>query len=200
MSLAPQTRDVVVLGRFNPHIINPEWLKKQEICEGADVKVLFGFNMDDQRGEFRFSIGKFKWQVTDARLSIGTTDGNPSELAAAVIDKLPHTPLSAIGHNFSYRMDADAEKRLRVPQLGELDRTGLAENRGTVRQTSWSCIMELANALLNMKVVQRDNSLEVTTNLHRDVSDPAKIKELAHDFEKDVQLSNRMVSSIVGPR
>lgn len=198
MAFRVQSRDVVVLGRFNPHIINPAWLRKVKICESDnDVNIEFGFNMDERRGVFQFTIGDFRWQVTDTRLNIGSLEGNPSEMAARVLEKLPHTPITAVGHNFAYR--SESTEGMRLPQIGDLDGPRLSQDHSLeVNRLSWACTVQLANAVLNMKVTKLTNSVEVTTNIHREASSVEEVTAISEGFEKDSELSKKMVGSITG--
>ena len=197
MPLKVQSRDMVVVGRFNPHIINPEWLRREEICESRNVNVEFGFNLDERRGIFQFVIGDFRWQVTDSRLLISSRDENPSEMAAKVLEKLPHTPITAVGHNCLYR--SESTEGMRLPQIGELDAATLtAGHDWKVSQLTWSCVLQLVKATFSMKVVKLVDAVEVTTNVHRDATDVGQVIEISKGFVDDMESSKKMITSILG--
>lgn len=201
MSLKLQSRNIVVVGAFNPRIILPAWLQKVGIVEPTDTKPEVGFEITSNERAFRFSTGGFRWHVTDSRLKIHSQEGNPAALAAKVVGCLPHTPLSAVGHNVEYR--SESTDGLRLPQIGELNSVTLknkcASKVRKVNETGWSCQLEVAeDETLNIRVVQRSGTVEVSTNLHREVTDVQQIGEIAEGFEDDVGLSNETISSMIG--
>ncbi|MFO7903223.1 MAG: hypothetical protein ACQESR_11555 [Planctomycetota bacterium] len=199
MPLNLQSRNVVIVGAFNPRIILPDWLQKVGIVEPMDTKTEVEFEVGGKdRPGFRFSTGAFRWHVTDSRLKIDSQHENPATLAARVLEHLPHTPLSAVGHNLEYR--SESIDGLRLPQIGELNSAALKkEYNKTVRETGWSCRLELAEGvLLNIRAMQRLGTIEVSTNLHREVPDVDKVRMIARGFEEDVSLSNNIVSSMIG--
>jgi hypothetical protein len=115
---------IVAIGPFNPHIVEPGWLCKQGICDEAEFG---GFdiirNADDADEVFQF--GKEEWLVNFSRLSI-STDAFEAGVKAAeaiikVLQKLPHTPVRAVGHNFHFscRLSELGDRSIPMPKLGD---------------------------------------------------------------------------------
>src|SRR5438477_4554343 len=90
--------DVVVVGRFNPHIVNPEWLAKNGICGGEGDDVNFMVSVTPRGGAFRFAIDGAEWEVNYDRMQIDSSSHKKeiSVWASGVISNLPHTPLFAV--------------------------------------------------------------------------------------------------------
>lgn len=197
MPITLQSLDVVVAGRFNPHIITPEWLKKVQICQ-ASAEVEMSFEVGSDGPAFAFEVDSLKWQVSNARLRISTAspNRNPARQAAKVLQVLLHTPIAAIGHNCTYRCDREKWQG-RTPALGDTgwDELGIY---GAPQGTTWSCSLELAGAVLNLKLEQTQYSVEVSTNLHRNVSEVEQVIEAADGFEDDIAMMTKLVQKIAG--
>ena len=111
--------DTVVLGRFNPHIISPPWLAQEKIIvEGETVEAEIA--VAGRAVAFRFKTGDLAWHVDYNQLIISTEKiADTAAIAAKVVEKLPHTPLAAIGSNFRYRCGL-SEWKGRLPKLNDV--------------------------------------------------------------------------------
>ncbi|MBN2476069.1 MAG: hypothetical protein JXB62_15770 [Pirellulales bacterium] len=199
MPIALQSFDVVVVGRFNPYIVTPQWLHKEGMCQSESAEVAIGWSPSGP-SVFSFSLDDFRWQVSDSRLmvSANTAGLDPAERVARVVEKLPHTPVSALGHNFHYRSEIGKWEG-GLPKIGELDGQGI-EQFGKLRQLSWSCALELHDLVFNMTLERREGSIEINTNLHREVSEIEQVMEMAEGFGGDLALSHRLIQSITKER
>ncbi len=199
MGVRLQKLDVVVVGRFNPHIITPAWLADQGVCARADAEMLFGFDVQGRQGIFRFSVDGHQWNVTDTRLIISSSDPDEhaASKAAAVILKLPHTPISAVGHNFHYECDRQHWKGAQ-PQLGDIDFEKL-QNHGTAQSVSWTCTIEQSGGLVcKLTFNETRDAIDVHSNLHRDVKNADEALQICKLFRTDLELSNKLVNTLAG--
>jgi len=196
MPIALKSLDIVVVGRFNPYIINPPWLCRMGICKAKEAEGEVRVEIPGGRAVFHFQMDGLRWQVTDACLMVSTDSVGrpPGERVAQIIEKLPHTPISAVGHNIHYHCDIEAWKG-GLPRIGDLDSRGVVAF-GKPRQLSWSCALELADLLFNMKLEQHESSLQIDTNLHREASEVERVVEIAKRFRDDLELSSRLIGSI----
>lgn len=195
MPLTVNLLDVVVIGRFNPYIISPPWLIEQGLAsEKVDVKI--GLDLDKGRGIISVDIEGFSWHVTDSRLTISVRDPrkNPSELAGRVLEKLPHTPVSAIGHNYHFRCEL-TEWHGRLPQIGDIDQTSL-QSFGSPESVSWGCKLKQASQVVAIDIEQLPDAITIHTNTHRTVSRASDVIDLAEQFFSDLEQSKKLVHSI----
>ena len=94
--------NIVVTGAFNPSIIQPAWLISTGIVSppSDDEEVSIEMPVVSPSLIFRFEIGEAKWTVATDRLILEPKNGKPIQsLASAVLEKLSHTPLTAVGTN-----------------------------------------------------------------------------------------------------
>ena len=194
--------DTVVLGRFNPHIISPPWLAKEAIIaeqEPVEAEIaLMGRTV-----AFRFKTGDLTWQVDYTRLIISTEKiSDTAAMAAKVVEKLPHTPLTAIGNNFRYRCSLSQWKG-RLPKLDDVGFDQL-KRYGEVQSVGWKASVRHSDGM----TVNTDVSLEPTAeslspmltvniNYHRQVQSAADLIAAAHRFDEDRKASVTFLESLL---
>jgi hypothetical protein len=193
----------VVIGRFNPQIIAPPWLAKEGIISGeGEIEI----KLTGRAVAFQFKTGEFTWQVDYNRLSI-TTDKpkNTAALATKVVEKLPHTPLTAFGNNFRYQCSQPQWKG----RLPKLDGIGMEQLKafGDVQSVGWSASIGQAEGVtINVQVtLEPTESLSptmVTVNLnyHRQVSDAAAFISASQEFESDRRASASFLEKLLGDK
>ncbi|MFC1643131.1 hypothetical protein ACFL5O_10695 [Myxococcota bacterium] len=104
MKLEPHSErlSVVVIGQFNPSIVSPAWLEKEELIspEAAGAAKLEIVAPEIAS----FDIGERKVQVLRDRMLITTADAREQEtirdLACGILELLSHTPTSKVGLNY----------------------------------------------------------------------------------------------------
>jgi hypothetical protein len=142
----------------------------------------------DRDVAFRFKTGELMWQVDYSRLVISTDKiSDTSALAAKVVEKLPHTPVSAMGNNFCFRCDF-SQWRGRLPQLGDVSIEALKEH-GAVQAVGWRASIsqkENLTVTADMTVEPADPaSVIVNVNYHRPVNDAEAVVVAARSFQED---------------
>jgi len=106
----PDKWNIVVLGMWNPHVFSPQWMakhlfEKEEIEIGVEMALAPGLPA-------RFAVEGVKVLVREDRLAVGV-DGELTDdalermakVAGDILRKLCHTPVSAVGFNFSWSED-----------------------------------------------------------------------------------------------
>jgi hypothetical protein len=109
--------NIIILGSWNIAIINPFWLKKEfsELIEEEEkiiAEIIFGQNQ-----KIRYNIKKKNSIIIieNNRLMISSKLINKENLlfvvnlGLGIFKKLPHTPITAIGHNFSYEINENED-------------------------------------------------------------------------------------------
>lgn len=94
---------IVVLGAFNPAIIQPWWLAKLDLISDSEAKA--SQTQAITREISLFETGWFKLQCLEDRLQVETTDEgrfpDVRDLAVNICRVLEHTPIHAFGFNSS---------------------------------------------------------------------------------------------------
>ncbi len=190
MGLKLSEVSTVVAGSFNPQIISPPWLvKEQVIAEPKQVEMQLA--KVGRSIAFRFKIGDLAWQVDYMQLAVSTEDidSDTAAIVAKVVEKLPHTPLTAIGNNFHYRCN-HSQWQGRLPKLDDLGFDEL-KTYGNVQSVGWRASVVRPHGLtVNTEVsLEPTESLSpmvtVNVNCHRQVSSAEELIAAARRFEED---------------
>jgi hypothetical protein len=115
--LVPEATTIVVVGAWNPAILTPEWLLRRAFgAEGAGDEEV-GIEWSPSSGiPATYLIRGVYFHALSRRLTVRPATVTEDSLNLAgrcvrnVLEALPHTPVSAFGHNFSFvEDDADAD-------------------------------------------------------------------------------------------
>lgn len=197
-----QSFDIVIAGRFNPHIITPSWLIRTELAKESEPKVQLGFDPQSHSPSFRIQVDRVTWSTSDSRLELSAkfSDVDLSVPATAILKLLPHTPIQAVGHNFHFKWKI-AEWSGRIPQLGEVNFEGLRQFGEPVNTTWTSGFRVDKNLVVQLQLVHSENSVEVHTNFHRDASNCEAglkaVENFPHDFDRTKELIQKITGMVV---
>jgi hypothetical protein len=114
MMIEPKSSDVavVLLGSFNPAIINPDWLVLNEVIGKTQAEAREIGLITPQWSEFRVST--YQYQVTPQRFQVILESAPYIELQDAVTkifqELLPHTPVQQFGVNRSVHLSVGSEE------------------------------------------------------------------------------------------
>lgn len=156
----------VAIGTFNIYVIQPRWLVEVGLLQKTD-KVLM--EADLTRPGFKFTqVGRARgWEVRPDRLVIESEqpDEDCGSALADILDKLPWTPLTAVGTNVTFAGD-----------LSDLDRMAGAcafppceppEGHKVVQRTLHIGI-QVGDNIFNLQV-NRNGEAEVSINAHTEL-------------------------------
>ncbi len=187
----------VAVGAFNPHIVEPRWLIKQKIRREVDfLGIDFMPGTDEDEEVFRF--GNEEWQVDYTRLAVTTRDFDASKKAVQaitkVLEKLPHTPVKAVGHNFHFSCTLAEWEGYPVPQLGEVGSPGIGGHH--LVQNRWSGIYEIAKSRVEVSVdVAAGQEIVVFLFNHERRTEPGDCDaalEALRTLSDDIKLTKRI--------
>jgi len=175
MKPAPAHWTIVILGRWNVSIFNPDWLGKNLF----DNKELFVEVPMEPGLPMRFTGDNVLLIPHSDRVILGakeTTNDNLThmeKLATKLVDILPHTPIGAVGVNFGYDVRPIPEKireAFRNPHAKEF-----TEHELTVPSKSfkWSC--KYHGETVNMSFDFDNDKLLVKSNFHSDAHTAAQV-------------------------
>jgi len=121
--------NLVIIGRWNVLILRPDWFIKEfpEIIHSkAKDAIPVEFSFDT--GFIRFTLEGVRIQPMANRLALVTIveDENHydrvAQLATGIVEKLPHTPFVAVGHNVAYNLtEEESMKYVPKDKLDELE-------------------------------------------------------------------------------
>lgn len=106
MELIEGEFSIVLVGRWNPFIFNPEWIRTH-LCE-EQCEVVVAIPVDNPDAPKQISFSGIKLFPSANKLDVRPEITNVEELARCseitnkVIQLLPHTPISAVGINFAF--------------------------------------------------------------------------------------------------
>lgn len=182
-------KNCVVVGHFNAAIIKPPWLVKQGILPDGEMQLSLSDRPEAPRV---FKFAGLDWQVGPTRLVVSpvSPDGvNPAVPVGQILRKLPHTPISAIGHNFIF--DVEPNDPSLEPRLGSRPMRDLASKLGgDFMETSWSlAVQHLKGYRLTLKVQTGVNMQKADANFHFNVDSAEQAAELTARFDECGQVA-----------
>lgn len=135
--LVLESAETVILGAFHPQIITPEWILSEGIL-GADGEAEWdpspkssgvAFSLTGQGSlcteESHEGVIETSWEIDYDSLLISSETADCGVLAAAVLDRLPYVPTTAVGHNFYYSFPKNAWPTELAPRLGGIGHQSL---------------------------------------------------------------------------
>lgn len=192
--------DTVVIGRWNPHIINPPWIISQDLVQVDSLPDAdrFAMQVGISTGHgiaFQFDFGGFGWTIDFDRLVILNKQGqNTAALAAGVLAKLPHTPVTGVGNNFRYRADEQNWN----PRLRTLVDSPELTRFGTITKASLGYSVGIREGLtVNVSLEDCPPMLQVSLNFHRAAKKETDVQLAAPSFESDKELGQQMIRALM---
>ncbi len=105
MEIKPNSFTVVIVGRWNPYILAPQWITQHLFNDVPPVQIEFSLNLDLPN---RYKILNVLITPTPEKVILTSVDNSVEsltqmgEVAIKLCNTLAHTPLNAIGINFGY--------------------------------------------------------------------------------------------------
>ena len=160
----------IALGTFNMYIIQPTWLAKQGIIPDA-IEIKIEANLEEPGLRFSSPSLASQWLVTPARLAVESEewDEDCGSQIAKVIDKLPWTPLVAIGTNTVYEARlSDLPKPLRFLHDDKHPKLPRGFRK---EQTSYVITVRKTDRVFSLHIALHKDKIELKTNVHTHVKD-----------------------------
>ncbi|WP_176051072.1 hypothetical protein [Burkholderia sp. BCC1644] len=193
MELQSDKMTLVIAGAWNPAILTPQWIAQHVLGFPADRDFQVGVELPIQEyGQApRFSFESLSVMATPATLLFAlNADDRPHvqktfEVAAKVLELLPHTPVSGVGVNFMFtdtKPDANVATTFRSHD-GVLAKLPDEEQNATIVQQSWQATVKLSDHLANVNCIKRGDRFEVAINHHFNVSSAVGAKRIVENPE-----------------
>jgi len=184
--------NTLVRGNFNPYVVTPEWLARQEIWQAKEAEVVLGVLA---RG-LRFRADDVEWVVDTDRLLISSPVKDCGKLAAEVLSLLPHTPVLAVGNNFTFVGDPEEWGASPIPTLGAATPDDFPEDLRPT-QVRWSSIIQHENVRIEIGVIFGSDSVAVRLNFHRQTPDATVAAVAATEFLSDKRTAETLLKRVV---
>lgn len=190
-----KTSDIVVIGAFNPAIISPGWLIEQGIAtapaEPTSIDLELGL-----RNDIVFTLDECRWRVSPDRLVVEPLSAaNPVAKIKAVVEKLPHTPVRAVGLNFHFHCPVTAWKGGQ-PTLGTFAPDSLTLG-GKVQHRVWTTGVAFDDgSQLNLTVRTTEAQTLADFNFHRMAVKTDKVLEALDKFDQDLSKARGIVAQL----
>lgn len=176
MNFREEFNVLVIVGRWNKNIFNPDWVSKY-LLPNEKLEVEIPLNVD---GSFRISSKKVRIFVLGNLLNFAPIDKSDEnfefiqDLGLKTADYLPHTPVSAFGINFVF------EEKINQ-QLSELlkvaDQDKLIQFGSKIKQERYRHQLEFDEKLLNLTISTDYKRIAFDFNFHFNISNLIEFKE-----------------------
>lgn len=153
----------IAVGSFNIYVFQPIFIGQ---IAGVPEGTRFDMEADFSRPGFKatFADSALEFYVRPDRVMIETVTGGTDcgAVLSRVLDRLPWTPIEALGHNFvfwSNRSECD----------GMLENASFpffsSEDEGKVHRT-WHAAINIGSVVYNLQVSQQPDKCELSANAH----------------------------------
>ena len=194
--------NITIVGQWNVAILSPKWIQSQfpEFKSTDDIPMEIGINIRD----IRFTIKDIIVNPSPNRLVVSpkveTNDCYETLIAlvSGIVSELEHTPIIAVGSNFSYVLDKSEDIK---PVSGDSER--LDEYYKSIgKKFSGSFISQHVLVEKDRQItVHYDispNAKIVSFNYHQNTENHERINNFIQDFINQQHDSSKMLSNLIG--
>lgn len=209
MELQSDKTTMVIAGAWNPAILTPKWIAQHALGFPPDRDFQVGVELPIQ--EFgqapRFTFESLTVMATSATLLFALSADTRTqvkktfEVAAKVLELLPHTPVSGVGVNFMFA-DTAADAKVATTfssHDGVLAKLPELEQDAMIVQRSWQATVKLSDHLANVNCVKQNDRFETTINHHFNVSSAAAARRIVENpdaFDTLLALSKAIIGGL----
>lgn len=194
---------LVVVGNWNPAILQPEWIVR-EVIGGDPAATQVQLEFSPIAGiPPKTTIGNVTFVPTNSRLQMHPKFVNEENLLQVetytrkILASLLHTPVKAIGENFLFRLAEPSEAAVNeFPVVQDL--TEKLDFDFTVKDREIGLSVEIVGGpTMNMERWLKNNgSIEFKFNFHYEVSSAAQANQvLEHSFLANFERAKKIVEA-----
>ncbi len=177
---------VVVASQFNPSIITQHWLIKNNFFleeEFSPDSVFSPLVADIKTNQFNILVMPERLQFTPKVDNTETQCNLITSKLGKIIEKLPHTPFSALGFNFLWLIDTEADSQTKVSRklffknesnLYKKFDTDDANFGSYMSKDILGCRLKLEIKPVRALMKDNKNFLQCAFNFHLDLPDEEK--------------------------
>lgn len=188
MRLDHSSSALVIVGGWNAHILNPEWIgrylfdgKKQKLKVQFSSELPHGFSL--QFPALRVSSKEVRIELQGNKLSISPVEidqfNRVEEIALKLADYLPHTPVSGFGINYVFtdkNINDDLNNIIRAKDLGIIEKFG-----ASLISQQYTRTLEMDEKILNISIELMEEKVNIKLNFHFEISDLPQFKSLINE-------------------
>lgn len=210
MRLLADKSTLVVVGGFNPALLNPNWIGKHALGWKDDQKqVQVGIQIPAWHGSTdlsspRFMLEGFAYSVTPQRLTFyfGDLDIASTAKVMHVVEQifklLSHTPVNGIGFNFGFESNKPSAKldELLKPELSLIE---AIDEDASIAVRLWGNAIRIGEILYTISCKQEADKFSVDINIHQNVNNTAAICALLADgdlFQKHLDKAKLLATTL----
>ena len=207
-----------MVGRWNQAILTPDWLTKnvRSLSNQAAPNPEFQMPLTPLRVRLGFPDFYIKPEIDqliiESRHDTSVAFGKMSQTLKEICEKLSHTPISAIGHNFTFLLNE--QERLHGLDFLAIENTvkenlrNINTDVGTIARSSsqFVCGLEMQDKpyTLNLHIEHtNENARIVQFNFHYVVGETTErqsINEIIDNFERNYAVSTKALETITESR
>ena len=205
MKLDHSSSALVILGGWNAHIFNPDWIrrylfdgKKEKLEVDILTELPYGFN--PEYASQRVSSKEVRIQLQGNKLSLSPIENRDKyfkkteEIALLLADYLPHTPVSGFGMNFVFtenRVSEGLKNIVRPKDLSKIEKFG-----ASLIGQQYTRSFELDSMILNFTIELKDKRITFKLNFHTEISDLVEFKTKIYETSV-LEMKEKAVEFIV---
>lgn len=165
---------LVVVGKWNIHVFNPEWVKAN-VFNGEEV--LVGISMP--LGPLQFKGKSFEMTVSESRLHFVLLSSDESAridavlALRAILRLLGQTPVTAFGINFNFDTDSNLSQLFQKVSPENVSPQPLS----ATRELKWTLSYPNNNST-NIRLIEREQGYRFDVNYNYPVNDCLAITEI----------------------
>jgi hypothetical protein len=156
---------IVIVGRWNPYILTPQWVAEYLFEGKRQIQIEFSLNLDLPN---RYKIHNVLITPTPEKILLSSADNSDeslSEMSKAAVklcNILQYTPLNAVGINFGYVETEEKETLLDMFRLEKID-DPFSDDGWQIKTREIKRLMIKDNIYVNLSV-----TLDEATNFNFD--------------------------------
>lgn len=195
--------NLVIAGNWNLSILTPDWFLKQfpdKIQHKKQIPVEFSVGT----GAIRFTLENILVQPASNRLDLITRFEGVNhynriiDFAVGIVEKLPHTPITAVGHNISYYLTTEKFKCCEEEKLDELqDQYSKFIKKTVLNSQQIKHSLEFEDHILNLLFDVNRKKSYIDFNFHYKVTETQKIRNYVASFTENILSSKEIFKELV---
>lgn len=182
--------NIVFIGHFNPFLISPEWLSKQGIWNPGEVQLVLGGLKQDS---VRFLGDGVEWMLSANQMMISSAEADCGQLAAQILERLPHTPVVATGANFVFQDAGLTADHPVFAKVRELFPVGYR----SPDLFKWSIVMHEDHVRIEVTFICGEQGASFSVNRHRKTETTEAALKAVSQFRSDNEYAANLVNQLL---
>lgn len=168
-------RTLVIAGAWNPAILSPNWVAKEilelPVDDNFQVGMQLAVNDPSQPIGFQFEGIAYApaLNILMFRLLPDLETEKAIEVAAKILELLPHTPVSGVGFNLVYEIDNCSDGLLKTFSAGSAVPNYLDDEQAELVKQGWGATIATKNRLINVTCKHEGGKVRIGFNVHIEV-------------------------------